>query len=197
MLSIGKNLTKGLKNVIVMLVITCCLLVNVQAANAYNINRMTEDSKILSALRVLNDNNQSAVLTRIDQSKTKIMFYDLTLLSFSYAKHYAVASVDEYGDKYILINSNLRNSPSEALACLIAHESVHQLEHATFDEEVRATQTEAKTWMLLKDRVSAQYSNDALVKRLNKLVSMEENGSNLIAKSISENSFYKEQLSMR
>ena len=151
----------------------------------------------MSALKVLNDNNQTAVLTRIDKSKTKIMFYDLTLLSFSYAKHYAVASVDEYGDNYILINSNLKNSPKEALACLIAHESVHQLENATFEEEVLATTTEARTWMILKDKVSTQYSNDRLVKRLNNLVSMEAQDKNLIAKSISENSFYKESLALK
>lgn len=191
------NLKTTYKSIITTLIILTCLLFNVQIANAYNLNNMTEDSKIMSALKVLNDNNQTAVLTRIDKSKTKIMFYDLTLLSFSYAKHYAVASVDEYGDNYILINSNLKNSPKEALACLIAHESVHQLENATFEEEVLATTTEARTWMILKDKVSTQYSNDRLVKRLNNLVSMEAQDKNLIAKSISENSFYKESLALK
>lgn len=189
------NLTK---KILTILIVSVCLLFNIQTAEAYNLNSMTEDSKIMSALKVLNDNNQTATLTRIEKSKTKIMFYDLTLISFSYAKHYAVASVDEYGDNYILINSNLKSSPKEALACLIAHESVHQLPTATFDEEVLATTTEARTWMLLKDKVSdAQYSNDRLVKRLNNLVSMEEKDNNLIAKAISENSFYQNQLSLK
>lgn len=190
-----KNLTK---KILTILIVSVCLLFNIQAANAYNLNSMTDDSKIMAALKVLNDNNQTATLTRIEKSKAKIIFYDLTLISFSYAKHYAVASVDEYGDNYILINSNLKSSPKEALACLIAHESVHQLPTATFDEEVLATTTEARTWMLLKDKVSdAQYSNDRLVKRLNNLVSMEEKDKNLIAKAISENSFYQNQLSLK
>ena len=186
-----------LKRIAIILVALFSLLINVQSANAYNIYNMTEDSKILSALKILNSTSQSSVLNNIERSKTKIMFYDLTMLSFSYAKHYAIASVDEYGDNFILINSRLKNSPAEALACLIAHESVHQLKQANFDEEVLATKTEAKTWMMLKDRVSANYANDMLVKRLNKLVSLEETGNNMIAKSISENSFYKNQLAMK
>jgi hypothetical protein len=187
----------NLKKLILIFSLVLSLVFNTQVANAYNINNMTDDAKILSALKVLNENNQTAVLNRIDQSKTKIIFYDLSLISYSYSKHYAVASEDEYGDNYILINSNLRKSPVEALACLIAHESVHQMKHANFDEEVEATRTEARTWMLLKDRVSEQYSQDVLVQRLNKLAVLEKANSNLIAKSISENSFYQKQLSMK
>ncbi|MCQ2789902.1 MAG: hypothetical protein MJ229_05950, partial [bacterium] len=84
--------------------------------------------------------------------------------------------------------------PKEALACLIAHESVHQLPQATYEEEVRATTTEARTWQLLKNKVGANYQNDILVKRLNNLVAMQEGGRDLIAKAISNNAFYQTQL---
>ncbi|MDD3238346.1 MAG: hypothetical protein PHV37_09660 [Candidatus Gastranaerophilales bacterium] len=167
------------------------------SALAYNVNQMTDDSKIASALSVLDSANQKDVLQRLDKTKTQIIFYDLTLLSYSYAKHYAIASTDETGTNYILINQNLRKSPKEALACLIAHESVHQLPQATFEEELRATTTEARTWMLLKDRVSSDYNQDTLVTRLNKLAVMYQASStnnNLIEKSIANNSFYQNQL---
>ncbi|MBR2526791.1 hypothetical protein IKE67_10035 [bacterium] len=183
------------KRYISIFVLVLFLSVGAQAANAYDLNKMTDNQIILSALKVLEKNNQTDVLSRIDNNKTKVIFYDLTLISLSYAKHYAVASTDEYGDNYILINSTLKNSPKEALACLIAHESVHQLANATYEEEVQATRTEAKTWKLLKDDVSEKYSNDILVKRLNTLLLMEEAGQNNIGKAIAQNSFYKEQLS--
>ena len=171
------------------------LIFGAQTANAYDLNKMTDNQTILSALKTLENNNQTDVLARIEKNNVQIMFYDLTLISLSYAKHYAVASTDENGDNYILINSNLINSPKEALACLIAHESVHELQHATYEEEVKATTTEAQTWELLKDGVSAKYNNDVLVKRLNTLLLIKGAGQNNIAKAIAQNSFYKEQLS--
>lgn len=170
------------------------LLLSVNTTFAYNLNKMTDDGKILSALNVLERNGMTDVFTRIEKSKAKIMFYDLSMIDYSYAKHYAVASTDEYGDNYILINSNLRNSPKEALACLIAHESVHQLPQATYEEEVRATNTEARTWIAVKNTVSGNYENDRLVQRLNRLVAMQNNGNDLIAKAISNNAFYQNQL---
>lgn len=184
----------SLRRILSTVLLILCLALGTQGAYAYNLNKMTDNQGILSALKVLEDNGQNDVLARIEKHKTKIIFYDLTLISFSYAKHYAVASTDEYGDNYILINSNLRNSPKEALACLIAHESVHELAQATYEEEVRATRTEARTWQLLKDKVSEKYNNDVLVKRLNNLALLEATGSDKIGKSIAENSFYKQQL---
>lgn len=181
-----------MKKIITLVIFVIALTAN--TAFAYDLNKMSDDAKIVSALKVLEANNQTDVLARINNSKTKIIFYDLTMISYSYAKHYAVASTDEYGENYILINSNLASSPKEALACLIAHESVHQLPQATYEEEVRATTTEARTWQLLKDKVGANYQNDILVKRLNNLVAMQEGGRNLIAKAISNNAFYQTQL---
>ena len=168
------------------------IFISINAANAYELNRMSDDSKIISALEILEKNNQTEVLDRLQKNNVKIMFYDLSMLSYQYAKHFAVASTDEYGDKYILINSNLMSSPKAALACLIAHESVHELAKATQEEEVLATTTEAETWMLLKDQVSDKYANDVLVQRLNKIALMNENKSITVA--IANNSFYQNQL---
>ena len=182
------------KKSFIIAVVLFLLSFTAQGAYSYDLNKKTDNQNILSALQVLNENGQTDVLARIEKHKTKIIFYDLTLIYFSYAKHYAVASTDEYGDNYILINTNLKNSPKEALACLIAHESVHELEHATFEEEVRATKTEAATWQLLKNKVSEKYNNDVLVKRLNGLLVIEQAENNSIDKAIAQNPFYQKQL---
>lgn len=168
-------------------------------AQASNLNKYSDDSRVISALEVLQNAGISDVFSRLDKSSTKIIFYDLSLMDFSYAKHYAVSSTDENGNNYILINEKFRNSPTEAIACLIAHESVHQLPQATLNEEVRATTTEAATWVKLRNSVGTNASND-LVNRENKLAMMYENstsGRNLIQDSIAGNSFYQQQLAMK
>ena len=120
------------------------------------------------------------------------MFYDLTMIDYSYANHYAVASTDENGENFILINSKFQNSPKEAIACLIAHESVHVLPQATMAEEVQATTVEVQTW--LKVRANVTNTNDKLVQREMKLADNYEADNNRIAQAIASNSFYQAQL---
>ncbi|MDD3437118.1 MAG: hypothetical protein PHC64_08220 [Candidatus Gastranaerophilales bacterium] len=182
-----------------LLVIIALFLLCTNKAIAVDFDKYSDDGKVLAALEILESIGASDVFSRLDRNSTKIIFYDLTLMSFSYAKHYAVASTDDCGNNYILINSKFRSSPSEAIAALIAHESVHQLPQATMDEEVRATTTEAQTWIKLRSRVSANACDD-LVKRQNKLAALYEAstpGQNLIRESIANNSFYQRQLAMR
>lgn len=178
--------------------VTLMFLLSVSKVQAVDFNNYSDDAKVLSALEVLDNIGSSDVFDRLDKSSTRIIFYDLSLMSFSYAKHYAVSSTDDSGNNYILINEKYRNAPKEAIACLIAHESVHQLEHATLDEEVKATTVEAQTWLKLAGRVDVNV-NDALVNRENKLASMYKmsiSRQNLIRESIASNNFYKQQLAL-
>ena len=173
-------------------------LLSVSKVQAVELNNYTDDIKVLSALEVLDNIGSNDVFDRLDKSSTRIIFYDLSLMSFSYASHYAVSSTDESGNNYILINEKYRNAPKEALACLIAHESVHQLEHATIDEEVRATTVEAQTWLKLASHVEVGM-NDALVNRENRLArmyKMSTSRQNLIRDSITSNNFYQQQLAL-
>lgn len=168
-------------------------------AQATNMNKYSDNGKIESALNILESINANDVFNRLDNGSIKIMFYDLSLIDYSYAKHYAVSSTDENGNNYILINERYQNAPAEAIASLIAHESVHVLPQATMDEEVQATTTEARTWLRLKDRVSSDYNSNELVKRENNLGIMYQastGSSNLIKASIASNSFYQQQLAM-
>jgi len=178
------------------LFIIALFVLSFNQVQAANLNKYTDDSKIAQALSVLEKSGSNEVFNRLDKSSTKVAFYDLSLISFSYAKHYAVASTDDNGNNYILINEKYRSSAPEAVACLIAHESVHQLPQATLDEEVLATTTEAQTWIKLKN---STVKNDDLTNRLNNLETMYEESTssdNLIRRSIAGNIFYQQQLAM-
>src|SRR5574344_1616829 len=166
-------------------------------ANATNMNKYSDNGKIISALNVLENINETEVFTRLDKGNVKIMFYDLSLIDYSYAKHFAVSSTDENGNNVILINEKYQGAPKEAIASLIAHESVHILPNATLNEEVQATTTEARTWLKVRDNVSTSQMNNELVKREDKLASLYKastSDKNEIKISISNNSFYKQQL---
>lgn len=178
------------------LLIIALFVLSFNKVQAANINQLTDDGKMAQALSVLEQSGSQDVLDRLEKSSTKVVFYDLSLISFSYAKHYAVASTDDNGNNFILINEKFRSSSPEAIACLIAHESVHQLAQATLEEEVRATTTEAQTWIKLRNN---SVKNDELTNRLNNLATMYEestNGDNLIKRSIASNSFYQQQLAL-
>lgn len=167
-------------------------------ANASNLNKYSDNAKIVSALQTLQNINQTDVFKRLDRHSVKIKFYDLSLIDYSYAKHFAVSSTDENGNNYILINERYQGAPKEALASLIAHESVHVLPVATMQEEIQATTTEARTWLMLRANVSS--STNELVLRENNLASRylaSSTGNNEIQKSIFNNPFYKEQLAMK
>ena len=127
------------------------------------------------------------------------MFYDLSQINFTYCNHFAMNTTDNWGNRYILINSKFKNAPTEQIACLIAHESCHKGKVATLAEETTATRTEAKYWTVLKKRNIA-YANTELTERLNNLVNLERVSTvnhDYIQDKISNNSFYKEQLVLR
>ena len=166
---------------------------------SYNLKHFSTDEKILAALTVLNNNGGEEVLDNLAENGVKIIFYDLTMMDFNYSKDYAIASVGTLGERYILINSRYKNSPKEALACLIAHESFHKLKRATFAEEVKCTQVEAYYWHKLKNQVTNTTTNE-LTNRLNKLESLylaSTPNNDRIADSIIHNQFYRAQLAIK
>lgn len=180
-----------------LLVIIALFLLCSNPVTAANLNKYSNDAKVVSALRVLENVGSQDVITRLEKSSTTVMFYDLSLIDFSYAKHYAAASTDENGNNVILINERFKSAPVEAIACLIAHESVHMLPQATLDEETQATLTEVKTWLKLRNTVTS-FDNE-LVKRQQKLANVYESsvsGENSIKELIASNSFYQKQLAM-
>lgn len=176
----------------ILVVLMFIMFLGVNQAQAANVSKYSDDYKVQAALTVLENIGSNDVFTRLDKKQVKIMFYDLTMIDYSYANHYAVASTDENGENFILINSKFQNSPKEAIACLIAHESVHVLPQATMAEEIQATTVEAQTW--LKVRANVTDTNDKLVQREMKLADNYEADNNRIAQAIASNSFYQAQL---
>lgn len=176
----------------ILVVLMFIMFLGVNQAQAANVSKYSDDYKVQAALTVLENIGSNDVFTRLDKNQVKIMFYDLTMIDYSYANHYAVASTDENGENFILINSKFQNSPKEAIACLIAHESVHVLPQATMAEEVQATTVEVQTW--LKVRANVTNTNDKLVQREMKLADNYEADNNRIAQAIASNSFYQAQL---
>lgn len=144
---------------------------NVALAADYSVN--TKQPVLIAALDKLEAMNNKKVLNVIQgQNSTnkpiKIMFRDLAVLGYGTCEAVTAKSAD--GRLVILISSNYKTAPVEAIACLIAHESVHHENTKTYEEEVRAWTTEVKTWVAFTNVNPSLKQNDSkLVKRLNYL----------------------------
>ena len=176
----------------------CLTLFCANSSLAWNVKSFSQDDDIRAALKLLNSIGADEVFENLQENSVKIIFYDLSIIKFSYANHYAINSVDNWGDRYILINSKFRRVSKEELACLIAHESFHKAKVATAAEETLATQKEAYYWSILK--VPGKfYQNSPLNNRLNKLAALyseSTQANNLIEQRIYHSKFYQSQLAI-
>ena len=182
------------------LVVAFCALVLLNVSNAvfaadYTIN--TKQPVLTEALNRLEAMNNRKVLNVIQgQNSTgkpiKIMFRDLAALGYGTCEAVTAKSAD--GRLVILISSNYKTAPVEAIACLIAHESVHHENTKTYEEEVRAWTTEVQTWVAFTSvNPSLKASDSKLVKRLNylsKLYVKDGNQMTTIAGIIANNPAY-------
>jgi hypothetical protein len=163
------------------------------------VDNFTRDNHIKEALVLLENNGAAEVFENLEENSVKIAFYDLSQISYGYMNHFAVNSVDTFGNRYILINTKYKNATPEELACIIAHESFHKLKVATYEEEYTATQKEAHYWSILKVK-GKEYKSSPLLARLDnlnnlRLASTKEK--NLIQEKINKSPFYKKQLATR
>jgi len=179
-----------MKNLLVALFVFVTLTVT--QAFAYNLKDFTSDAKIMAAMQMLERNGDYDVFANLQKNAVKVKFYNLS----GYGNVYATNSYDNYGRRVILINSVYQNAPTEQIACLIAHESMHVLRKATLEEETIATQKEAATWMRLKNN-AVTYPASKLTKRLDKLAGLQQasvaDGNNYIHDKIASSSFYRAQ----
>ena len=183
----------------VLVLIACLFVLSSSGVSAMNMKSFSSDSKIIEALSMLDDIGAQEIFNNLQENSVKIMFYDLSQISFNYHNHFAINSTDTWGNRYILINTKYKNAPTEQIACLIAHESCHKAKAATLAEETKATRTEAQYWMILK-RHNVNYQNTALLTRLNSLVNLEHSSTvshDYIQDRISNSKFYQSQLAVR
>ena len=159
----------------------------ISQACAYNLKSFSTDSKILSAMQLLEQNGEYEVFANLKKNAVKVKFYHLSMSNV-----YAANAYDEFGRRVILINSIYKDAPVEQIACLIAHESCHTARKATLEEETRATSKEASCWAKLK-RSGVSYPQTKLTKRLDKIANLHvasvEDGNNYIQDKIANSSF--------
>jgi len=154
-------------------VLCAFVILSVNAVCAADFSANTKQPVLTAALQRLEAMHNTKVLNVIQgQNSTnkpiKIMFRDLAALGYGTCE--AVTAKTTEGKLVILISSNYKTAPVEAVACLIAHESVHHENTKTYDEEVRAWTTEVQTWVAFtQSNPSLKASDSKLVKRLNYL----------------------------
>jgi len=154
-------------------VLCAFVILSVNAVCAADFSANTKQPVLTAALQRLEAMHNTKVLNVIQgQNSTnkpiKIMFRDLAALGYGTCE--AVTAKTTEGKLVILISSNYKTAPVEAVACLIAHESVHHENTKTYEEEVRAWSTEVQTWVAFTQvNPSLKTSDSKLVKRLNYL----------------------------
>ncbi len=168
---------------------------NIAFASDFTAN--TKQPVLTEALNRLEAMNNRKVLDVIQGKNStgmpiKIMFRDMAAMGYGTCE--AVTAKTTEGKLVILISSNYKTAPVEAIACLIAHESVHHENTKTYEEEVRAWTMEVQTWVsFTQTNPSLKVSDSKLVKRLNylsKLYAKDGNQNTSIASLIANQPAY-------
>lgn len=178
-------------------VLIAFLCFTLNQAFAYRASDFSSDTKIISAINLLEQAGENDVLRNLQRYGMRVKFDDLSMVTNG-SKAYAVSTYNNYGTRVILINSAYKSAPVEQIACLIAHESFHTGYSADLEEETIATQKEAACWTRLKV-TSKVYPNSKLTKRLDKLSGLylaSDRYNNLVEQKIASSGFYRGQLGM-
>ncbi len=182
-----------------MVLFAAFVFLSLNQAFAYRATDFSSDTKIVAAINLLEQSGETDVLRNLQKGAIRVSFDDLTNYTYNASKAFAVSTYNRYGTRVIMINSIYRNAPTEQIACLIAHESMHKKRVADLEEETIATQKEAATWMRLKNN-SVTYPQNKLTKRLDQLAKLQmasnHDGTNYIQSKIASSSFYKAQFGM-
>ena len=132
------------------------------------ITKNTEIAAALSALESIGKNDVISILKGNNSTREpiRVMFKDLSIYGAKDCE--ALTTKTQSGKVVIFINAEHKGAPSEAIACLIAHESQHHTMTNTKAEETRAWLKEVSTWnaFVRRDRTVALMKHP-LVKREN------------------------------
>ena len=125
-----------------------------QAKNSYS--QVSKNPKIIQALNIMDGTTaewaKKAILgNNVSNRPIKIHFKNLAELSRNYANFNALGW-KKGRQLFIYINNKHRTAPPEALASLLSHESVHQDEYCSLEEETYAWGYEADVWIQMKKR---------------------------------------------
>jgi len=165
---------KKLCNVLVLLCVA--LTFSISAAFAGDFTANTTNPTLTSALNKLESIGKTDVINVIQgQNSTgrpiKILFRNLAVYGQGTCE--AVTGKTASGSLVIMINDIHENAPIEAIACLIAHESVHEAHTGTFAEELKAWTKETTTWVAFtNENPDLKLADSKLVKRENYLAKL-------------------------
>ena len=158
---------------------------------------ITKNTEIAAALNALQQVGKSDVISILQGRNAtgqpiRVMFRDLSIYGASDCE--ALTTKTQSGKVVIYINAEHKGAPSEAIACLIAHESQHHTMTNTRAEETKAWFTEGSNWneFVRRDRTIVMLKHP-LVKRENyiaKLNARDNGQGNEIRKIIASNPVY-------
>ena len=186
-----------MKKLFAFLFLITCLFFNVSIGHTSDFALITKNTEIAAALSALESVGRSDVIAILNGKNAtgqpiRVMFKDMSIYGASNCE--ALTTKTQSGKVVIFINSEHKGAPSEAIACLIAHESQHHTMTNTKAEETRAWLKEVATWnaFVRRDRTVAMMKHP-LVKRENYIakINARDNGEGgEIRKVIASNPVY-------
>ncbi len=122
--------------------------------NSYS--QVSDNPSIIAALNIMKGTTaewaKDTILgNNVSGRPMKVYFKNLAELSARYADFDALGWKDGK-QLYIFINNKHKTAPPEALASLLSHESVHQDETCSLEEETYAWGYEADVWIQMKKK---------------------------------------------
>lgn len=165
----------------------------------------TNDELINKAISLMEDSNMSSSIKMLQGENStgkavEIKFANLSAISIYYMNANAVTTITDEDKMIIYISNSFKTAPAEAIACLLRHETTHNDERCSIEEEVRAWTNEASAWIYFKSKNPGIAKNTSkLVERLNylsNLYRLSGNDSDLIRKEVLANGMYS-QLALR
>lgn len=186
-----------MKKIFILAVIFTVLLFTSSIGHTSDFAMITKNSEIAAALSALEGIGKHDVISILKGRNAtgepiRVMFRDLSIYGASDCE--ALTTKAQSGKILIYINAEHKGAPTEAIACLIAHESQHHTMTNTRAEETRAWLKEVSTWnsFVRRDR-SVALLRHPLVKRENyiaKLNARDNGQGNEIRKIIAQNPVY-------
>lgn len=184
-----------MKRVLIIISLIISIFCGFSDSYALDYSKISTNSKIVSALNVLESINRRDVIAILygrnaTKKPIRVMFRDLAIYGCGDCE--ALTIKTKNNGLVIYINSEHKGASAECIACLIAHESQHHTYTNSKAEELRAWISESQAWNeILKRNKNFQYSTEPLAKRENYIAKIRNKGGVLgIQKLIATNPVY-------
>lgn len=167
-------------------------LAAIDPTQLYNITR---EPALVSALEELTNSPYSGTVEYLIEHDSKVMFKDLAAFGPQNAYSDALTIITFPNmQQVIYIHDKHISAPSQALAAIISHETMHNDQLNSLQEEIAAWDQEAACWQTLKTKYplldNITLGEFALVDRLNGILKEKQNQT--LGQSIRQNPVYKD-----